>query len=267
MIDSSLNGFSIQDSLQVNPAEDSLVKNSSATTKNKFSIKDSLEKYSGVDSFYKRYPNGDMLNIVKANKTSFAAYFFIAGEDEVWEENFYPPVDSLIFFNKKQGGQWLQTDSVMWYSNSIYENYGIEDLNGDGFSDFVFHFFGEKHGENLVFIFNKKTRQFEHNGQFDLENICYDSKSKFVRSRIYGGLRIHGGLHSCSYKMRYRVVGENLKFDLGAEMCPDGIQQKTASLRYYTMKNGEEITIKLIKGSSRKIDKLYTKAIWDSSLD
>ena len=141
IIDSSLIRFSIQDSLQVNPAEDSLVENSSATTKNKFSIMDSLEKYSGVDSFYKRYPNGDMLNIVKANKTSFAAYFFIAGEDEVWEENFYPPVDSLIFFNKKQGGQWLQTDSVMWYSNSIYENYGIEDLNGDGFSDFVFHFF------------------------------------------------------------------------------------------------------------------------------
>jgi len=228
---------------------------------------DSLDKYSAVDSFYKRYDNGDELRIINANETSFAAYFLSSCEDEVWEENYYPPLDSLIFFHKKQDGKWIQTDSIMWFSNSIYENYRKEDLNGDGLTDLVFDFYDFRIDEHLVFIFNKKTRQFYHNEEFDLENICYDSKSKFVRSRIYGGLRLYGGRHSCSSKMRYRVVGENLKFDLGAEMCPDGIQQKTASLRYYTMKNGEEITIKLIKGSSRKIDKLYTKAIWDSSLD
>ena len=101
----------------------------------------------------------------------------------------------------------------------------------------------------------------QHDSQFDLENISFDTKSKFVRSHTIGGM------FTCSSKMRYRVVGEILKFDLGAEICPYGIQQKTASLRYYTMKNEEEITIKLIKGSFEKIDKLYTKAIWDSSLD
>ena len=115
----------------------------------------------------------------------------------------------------------------------------------------------------MVFIFNKKTRQFHHNEQFDLENISYDPKNKFVKSYHYSGIV------DCQYKMRYRVVGENLKFDLGVTACPDDhlFGEKASILRYYTMKNGKEITIKSIKGSGKKIGKLFRKALWDSSLD
>ena len=260
-IDSSLNGFSVLDSLKINStAADSLVENNSDSIDFEFSIMDSLDKYSAADSFFKAYDNGNMLSIGKVNKTFFAAYFLAS--DENYDEDNHAAKDSLIFFHKKQGGKWFQTDKFS-SSNSIYNNYRKRDLNGDGFTDLVFPFYSPQNTENMVFIFNKKTRQFYHNEQFDLENISYDPKNKFVKSYHYSGIV------DCQYKMRYRVVGENLKFDLGVTACPDDhfFGEKASILRYYTMKNGKEITIKSIKGSGKKIGKLFRKALWDSSLD
>ncbi len=259
IIDSSLNGFSVLDSLQVNPAEDSMVENSSDTTEDEFSIMDSLDKYSAVDSFFKAYDNGNILSIGKVNKTFFAAYFLPSNEN--YDEDIHAARDSLIFYHKKQGGKWFQTDKFSPF-NSIYNNYEKKDINGDGFTDLIFPSLNGNI-DNMVFIFNKKTRQFYHNKQFDLENISYDPKSKFVRSHEYGGM------YSCSTKMRYRVVGEKLKFDLGVSACADDhlFGEKKSILRYYTIKNGKEITIKSIKGPSKKIGKLFRKALWDSSLD
>jgi hypothetical protein len=261
LIDSSVNGFSVLDSLKINStAADSLVENNSDSIDFEFSIMDSLDKYSAADSFFKAYDNGNMLSIGKVNKTFFAAYFIYSNEN--WDEDINAAKDSLIFFHKKQGGKWFQTDKFS-SSNSIYNNFEKKDLNGDGFADLVFPFFAPQNTENMVFIFNKKTRQFYHNEQFDLENISYDPKNKFVKSYHYSGIV------DCQYKMRYRVVGENLKFDLGVTACPDDhlFGEKASILRYNTIKNGKEITIKSIKGSGKKIGKLFRKALWDSSLD
>ncbi len=220
---------------------------------------DSLDKYSAEDSFFKAYDNGNMLSIGKVNKTFFAAYFLAS--DENYDEDNHAAKDSLIFFHKNQGGKWFQTDKFS-SSNSIYNNYRKRDLNGDGFTDLVFPFYSPQNTENMVFLFNKKTRQFYHNKEFDLVNIAYDQKNKFVISHEYGGM------YACSTKVRYRVVGENLKFDLGVSACANdnNLGEKASILRYYTMKNGKEITIKSIKGPGKKIGKLFRKALWDSSL-
>ena len=204
-----------------------------------FSVIDSLQKYYSADSLILDY-EGYTLCIAKANGASFAALMF---------------EDSLIFYQKTRGEIWTATDTVEGVNTN---NFDRTDINADGYSDVIFPSEGPAGTNNKVFLFNRKSGLFQHNEQFDLPNISCDFKTKTIRS-----LALYPSIAACQYKMRYKISGHNLIFDLGVSICPDKQNPlKSGTIKFYKIIKGREVTTKIIRGKRAVISRIFDKALW-----
>lgn len=204
-----------------------------------FSVIDSLQKYSSADSLILD-DEGYTLCIAKANGASFAALMF---------------EDSLVFYQKTRGEIWTATDTVEGVNTNSFDR---TDINADGYSDVIFPSEGPAGTDNKVFLFNRKSGLFQHNEQFDLPNISCDFKSKTIRSMVF-----YPSIAACQYKMRYKIRGYNLIFDLGVSICPSKQNPlKSGTIKFYKVIKGREVTTKIIRGKPAVISRIFEKALW-----
>lgn len=211
-----------------------------------FSIMDNLNKYSNADSIRieSTNPRGSLC-IGKANECSFAAWL--------------PETSDTMVFYEKVNGEWQSTDSV----NSLWSFFDFDcmDLNGDHYKDIRIRSYSNSGGnfDNLVFLFNAKSKTFKHNPDYDLPNITYDSTGKFIKSFWFNGV-----LH-CQDKKKYRISGNHLIMEGGVTYCPNREDEgETATIEYYYMKGDKEIVTKKLEGTSEKMWKRFETALWDS---
>ncbi len=215
--------------------------------KPKFNIIDSLIKFEGGrDTLLYDEALDATLFISKANNRHYGVY--VVSEK------------TLAFYQKLQN-VWIATEEMPYEYPFSYAK--GEDVNGDGVNDVRVACLSGSAGnsENTVFLYDKASGVFKHNKFYDLPNLAFDKKGKFIRSSWYAGA-VH-----CQSKFKYKITGDSLIFDKGMSFCPDYDDIKKATFIEYTRKGGERIVIDSIKGKAGKLWTKFEKGFWDSEHD
>jgi hypothetical protein len=213
----------------------------------KFSILDSLKKFGGgKDTLLIDEASDATLFIGRTNNKNFGVYIV---SDK-----------SLQFYQETQL-KWVKSPIINY--NLMFSFATCEDINGDNINDIIISCLSGSAGntEDTVFIYDKKTEMFKHNESFDLTNVAYDKKGKFVRSSWYTSA-VH-----CQTKMKYFIKGDSLAFGFGVSFCPDDIDGSTGTLTHFKMRDNKRVAIDSLTGKSGKLWRKFEKEFWNSKHD
>lgn len=213
---------------------------------NVFSVIDTLNKYTNSDSLsIQDEISESTLEIRKANEQRFA----------VWTEH-----DSLLVFFMKEGTQWKANDTLEL--GNFLSSVEMHDLNGDSYQDIqVASYSGSAHNtNNVVFLYNPAKSIFEHNYYYNLTNISYDRKGKFIRSSWSGGV-VHP-----QTKTKYLITGDSLTLNSFVKYYPGENENNNASFVRYYQVDGELLSDS-ISGKQARIWKKFERALWNSEKD
>ena len=211
-----------------------------------FSVIDSLNKYSAADSVLIVDDSTEaVLFIGKANEISFGVLAC---------------PDSLLKFYQNVSNKWEAIDSFEY--NLAVSFIDRKDLNGDKKSDVKISTLSGSAGntENVVFLFDSKSKKFKRNKYYEMSNVEYDSISHFVRSSWFAGA-VH-----CQTKYKYKITGDSLKLVLAASYCPDEKSMRETGVLEITKPQGnKEVVLRTVKGKSEKVWNEFEHTFWDSS--
>jgi hypothetical protein len=211
------------------------------------------KRFSPVDTL-KKYSGSDTLN-------NYGTYPFYVGSANKREFGFIQTTDSTSIIYQREGENWKVTDTFKF---PLYRVTKI-DLNGDGYQDLEVTYSVTAAGnnsENLVFIFNPKTSKFRHNKYYDLPNIQFDKSKGIIHSAWWASAALGQN------KETYKITGDSLNFDQGISYSPKGKPHSDiASIEFYTLKGDSTIVNKRITGNSKRLWKMFEKALWDTSID
>lgn len=226
------------------------------TTIEKREMKITSLSFSVVDSLYK-YSNADSVLLVD---DSLHATLFIG---KVNDRNFAVwviPDSILVFFQHRSNSQWAATDTLKYKLDFSFAE--CIDLNGDNIKDVRVSCLSGSAGntENRVFLFDNNTKSFYHNKYYDLPNVEYDAKNKFIKSWWFAGV-VH-----CQEKWKYKITGDSLTFDLGVSYCPDEkTQGETGTIEFYKKVGDKEVITNKLTGISDTIWNIFEQSLWNTS--
>jgi hypothetical protein len=209
-----------------------------------FSVMDSLDKYADTDSILLGDERlGLFLFIGKINECNFSVLA--------------KPNNEIVFFQRRASTQWIATDTVQ--DSPCCSFVRCLDLNGDGSKDVAIACISAANTTNKVFLFDNASKSFAHNKHYDLVNVDYDEKQRFVRSSWFAGI-VH-----CQEKQKYKIVGDSLAFDLGISYCPNlETGNKIATVKFYKKIGNSKVTTKETSGEANKLWRLFQKSLWDT---
>lgn len=213
-----------------------------------FSIMDSLKKYEGgKDTLLLDDENEATLFIGRTNNKNYGAY--------VISEK------SLQFYQQPNNNQWTKSTVINY--NGMFSYVSCEDVNGDNVNDIIISSMSGSAGntDDTVFIYDKKPEIFNHKECYDLTNVTYDKKGKFIRSSWYSGAV------NCQTKMKYIIKDDCPEFALGVYFCPDQEYGKTGTLYHFKIVDGQRVNVDSITGKSGRLWRKFKNEFWNSKND
>lgn len=213
-----------------------------------FSILDSLKKFGGgKDTLLLDDANDATLFVGRTNNKNFGVY--IVSEK------------SLQFYQQHDNNYWAKS-TVINYDN-MFSYVSCEDVNGDNVNDIIISSLNGSAGntDDTVFLYDRKMGAFNYNECYNLTNLSYDKKGKFIRSSWYSGA-VH-----CQTKMKYIIKDECLEFALGVTFCPDQEYGKTGTLYHFKIVDGQRVNVDSITGKSGRLWRKFENEFWNSKND
>jgi len=223
---------------------------------NALHFNDGMENFSILDSLKKFEGSRDTLLLDDAND----ATLFI-GTTKGRHYGVYVISEKTLAFYQKKHNWWELTEQFPY--EYLFSYAEAEDINGDGTDDIKVACLSGSAGnsESTIFLYDIAAGSFKHNKFYDLPNVAYDKKGKFIRSSWYAG-----AMH-CQSKYKYRITGDSLTFDKGVSFCPNHDDMKKGIFIEYTQKGDDRIVIDSINGNPDKLWNRFEKSFWDSEHD
>jgi len=196
---------------------------------------DSFDIYS--DSLGAKITHGDTIfSIQKLNNKKYA---------------FVNIKDSLQFVYYYEKRKWIKKKSIAL--EDTFFDAKVEDLNADGYKDFILYGFPNMHGNCIPYVFLSDSNfELIYRPDLSLYNIEYDSSTKLIRSHYIGGVL------STNYKEYYKWNNDSLSLVKGVKR--QYMNDSTFITSFYGLKDQKEVIYKEVKDNSSDV---FDKTFWE----